>query len=89
MPYLNRSWRNRPKWMDYISRYIDPPEDMPPKTNFSVELAPFPSEFLPNGQAVFPVTKRKESKRIQGMVIQPHTVIYATGYTCVYSTFSL
>ncbi|KAF9514503.1 hypothetical protein BS47DRAFT_1328903 [Hydnum rufescens UP504] len=81
MPYINRSYRKRPKFMEYISRYIDPPEDSPPVTNFSVELAPFPTQFLPSGQAVFPVTHRKESKRIQGMTIKPQTVIYATGYT--------
>ena len=81
MPYLNRAYKTRPAYMDYISRYIDPAEDMPPFTDFSVELAPFPSEFLPDGRAVFPVTKRKESRRIQGMEIRPQTVVYATGYT--------
>ncbi|KAF8321719.1 FAD/NAD(P)-binding domain-containing protein [Clavulina sp. PMI_390] len=81
MPYINRSWRTRPWYLDYMSRYIDPPEDMPPHTDFSVELAPFPSYFDPTGKAIFPLTKRKESKRIQEMEIRPQTVVYATGYT--------
>jgi len=90
MPYINRSWRNRPWYLDYLSRYIDPPEDSPPQTNFAVELAPFPSHFDATGKAEFPVTNRKESKRIQQFVIRPQTVVYATGYTCVqFSTIML
>jgi hypothetical protein len=81
MPYINRSWRNRSKYLDYISRYIDPAEDSPPHTNFAIELAPFPSHFDNTGKAVFPLTKRKESKRIQEFDIRPQTVVYATGYT--------
>jgi dimethylaniline monooxygenase (N-oxide forming) len=81
MPYINRSYKKRPKFMEYFSRYIDPVEDSPPVTNFAIELAPFPSHFLPSGKAVFPVTHRKESKRIQSMDIRPQTVVYATGYT--------
>lgn len=83
MPYINRSWKKRPAYMDYMSRYIDPPEDSPPQTDFAVELAPFPSHFEPDGRAVFPVTKRKESVRIQGIEVRPDTVVYATGYTYV------
>lgn len=64
-----------------MSRYIDPEEDSPPQTDFSVELAPFPSHFEPDGKAVFPITKRKESKKIQEIEVRPQTVIYATGYT--------
>lgn len=81
MPYINRPWRNRAWYSEYISRYLDPPEDSPPQTNFAVELAPFPSCFDTTGKAVFPVTNRKESKRIQEFVIRPQTVVYATGYT--------
>src|SRR5258707_411197 len=81
MPYINRPYRNRPKFLDYLSRYIDPPEDSPPQTNFTVELAPFPSRFTTGGQAAFPLNNRKESKRIQKMTICPQTVIFATGYT--------
>lgn len=67
-----------------MSRYIDPEEDSPPPDRFlSVELAPFPSHFEADGKAVFPITKRKESKMIQGIDVRPQTVIYATGYTLV------
>ena len=80
MPYINRPYRNRPAFMDYVSRYIDPPEDMPPQTNFTVDLAPFPSHFLPSGRAVFPISNRKDSKRMMTRDVRPDTVIFATGY---------
>jgi dimethylaniline monooxygenase (N-oxide forming) len=67
--------------MDYISRYVDPPEDSPPVTNFTVDLAPFPSRFLPDGRAVFPMSKRKDAIRMAKREVKPDTVIYATGYT--------
>ncbi|KAH8102934.1 FAD/NAD(P)-binding domain-containing protein [Cristinia sonorae] len=80
MPYINRPYRSRPKWMDYISSYVDPPEDMPPQTDFTVDLAPFPTEFLPNGRAVFPMSKRKDAIRMARRDVRPDTVIFATGY---------
>lgn len=81
MPYINRPYRSRPAWMDYISSYIDPAEDSPPATNFTVDLAPFPSHFLPSGRAVFPMSKRKDAVRMAKRDVRPDTVIYATGYT--------
>ncbi|TFK60658.1 FAD/NAD-P-binding domain-containing protein [Pluteus cervinus] len=81
MPYINRPYRDRPSWMDYLSSYIDPPEDSPPITNFTVELAPFPSHILPTGQVVFPLSKRKDAIRMARRDFRPDTVIYATGYT--------
>jgi dimethylaniline monooxygenase (N-oxide forming) len=81
MPYINRPYRTRPAWMDYISRYIDPPEDSPPATNFTVDLAPFPSHFLSSGRAVFPMSKRKDAVRMAQREVKPDTVIFATGYT--------
>ncbi len=80
MPYINRPYRTRRAVMGYISRYIDPPEDMPPQTSFAVDLAPFPSHFLSSGRAVFPVSKRKDAIRMMGRDIRPDTVIFATGY---------
>ncbi|KAJ6488553.1 FAD/NAD-P-binding domain-containing protein [Mycena vitilis] len=79
MPYINRPYRSRPI-LDYISHYIDLPEDMPPNTNFAVDLAPFPTHFLPNGRAVFPVSKRKDAIRMQNRDVRPDLVIFATGY---------
>ncbi|KAJ7118729.1 FAD/NAD(P)-binding domain-containing protein [Mycena epipterygia] len=65
MPYINRPYRSRLAILEYMSRYIDPPEDMPPHTDFTVDLAPFPTHFLPNGRAVFPLSKRKDAIRMQ------------------------
>ncbi|KAI0792844.1 FAD/NAD-P-binding domain-containing protein [Abortiporus biennis] len=81
MPYINRPYRSRPIYMDYVSRYIDPLEDMPPATNFAVDLAPFPTHFLPSGRAVFPLSKRKDAIRMARRDVKPDTVIFATGYT--------
>ena len=81
MPYLNRPYRHRKWYLEYLSRYIDPPEDSPPQTNFTVELAPFPTHFLENGQAVFTPSNRKDYLRVSQMDIRPDTVIFATGYT--------
>ncbi|KAL0070608.1 hypothetical protein AAF712_002449 [Marasmius tenuissimus] len=80
MPYINRPYRNRPALLDHLSRYIDPPEDSPPQTNFVVDLAPFPSHFLPNGRAVFPASKRKDYERMKDRDVRPEVLIYATGY---------
>jgi dimethylaniline monooxygenase (N-oxide forming) len=87
MPYINRPYRDRSRFLDYFSRYIDPEEDSPPATSFVVDLAPFPSHFLPNGRAVFPLTKRKDSIRIAGRDIRPDTVVLATGYTQDFTIF--
>lgn len=81
MPYINRPYRKRSKYLDYVSRYIDPPEDSPPQTNFVVDLAPFPAKFLPDGRAVFPASLRKDALRMADRVVRPDLVIYATGYT--------
>ncbi|KAJ7090309.1 hypothetical protein B0H15DRAFT_838066 [Mycena belliarum] len=80
MPYLNRPFKSRPTILEYMSRYIDPPEDMPPQTDFIVDLAPFPTHFLPNGRAVFPLSKRKDAVRMQKRDVRPELVIFATGY---------
>ncbi|EIM90309.1 FAD/NAD-P-binding domain-containing protein [Stereum hirsutum FP-91666 SS1] len=85
MPYINRPYRNRPFYLDYLSKYIDPPEDA--QSNFSVELAPFPSHVLPNGRVVFPLSKRKDAMRMMGRDVRPDTVIFATGYTQHFSFF--
>ncbi|KAJ7915489.1 FAD/NAD(P)-binding domain-containing protein [Mycena leptocephala] len=80
MPYINRPYKSRPAILEYMSRYIDPPEDMPPQTDFTVDLAPFPSHFLPNGRAIFPLSKRKDAIKMQKRDVRPDLVIYATGY---------
>ncbi|KAJ7168185.1 hypothetical protein C8R43DRAFT_983359 [Mycena crocata] len=80
MPYINRPYKSRHFLLEYMSRYIDPPQDMPPHTDFTVDLAPFPTHFLPNGRAVFPASKRKDAIRMQKSDVRPDLVIYATGY---------
>lgn len=85
MPYINRPYRRRAAYLDYISRYIDPPEDSPPQTEFTVDLAPFPSVFLPNGRAIFPLSSRKDAVRMSQRDVRPEVVIYATGYTQEYA----
>jgi dimethylaniline monooxygenase (N-oxide forming) len=80
MPYINRPYKSRPAILEYMSRYIDPLEDMPPHTDFTVDLAPFPSHFLPNGRAIFPLSKRKDAIKMQKRDVRPDLVIYATGW---------
>ncbi|EIN08060.1 FAD/NAD(P)-binding domain-containing protein [Punctularia strigosozonata HHB-11173 SS5] len=93
MPYINRPYRRRPAFMDYFSKYVDPPEDSPPQTDFTVELAPFPTHFDEEGRAVFPLAKRndgsirKDALRMAGRDFRPDTVIYATGYTQKFGFF--
>ncbi|EJU05748.1 FAD/NADP-binding domain-containing protein [Dacryopinax primogenitus] len=87
MPYINRPYRHRTWLLQLISHYEEDPADMPPNTDFVVDLAPFPSHFLPTGQAVFPVNWRKESKRIQNVEVKPDMIIYATGYTQNFNWF--
>lgn len=81
MPYINRPYRKRSWILDLFSHYSDPPEDTHPQTDFVVDLAPFPTSFLPSGRAVFPSLNRKDALRIAKRDIRPDTVIYATGYT--------
>ncbi|KAF8078064.1 hypothetical protein FPV67DRAFT_1463978 [Lyophyllum atratum] len=81
MPYINRPYRTRSRYLDYLSRYIDPPEDSSPRTDFVVDLAPFPTGFLNDGRAVFPESSRKDAIRMANRVVKPELVIYATGYT--------
>ncbi|KAG6818207.1 hypothetical protein H0H87_000112 [Tephrocybe sp. NHM501043] len=81
MPYINRPYRNRSKYLDYLSRYIDPPEDSPPQTDFVVDLAPFPTSFASDGRAIFPISARKDALRMANRVVKPELVIFATGYT--------
>jgi dimethylaniline monooxygenase (N-oxide forming) len=87
MPYINRPYRTRPKWMDFFSSYVDPVEDSSPHTDFVVDLAPFPSHILPSGRVVFPLSKRKDSIRMADRDFRPDTIIYASGYTQKFDFF--
>ncbi|KAI1050885.1 hypothetical protein LB507_009255 [Fusarium sp. FIESC RH6] len=46
----------------------------------TIDVAPFPSHFTPDGVAHFPDTGRPEAKLIQKSVVKPDMVILATGY---------
>ncbi|KAG7452795.1 uncharacterized protein BT62DRAFT_977351 [Guyanagaster necrorhizus] len=72
MPYLNRPYRDRLAFLDHIARYIDPPENSPPQTDYVVDLAPFP---LISFLTVEPssLTFRND--------VRLEVVIYTTGYT--------
>jgi dimethylaniline monooxygenase (N-oxide forming) len=87
MPYINRPYRKRHWIFDYMSRYIDPPEDSPPQTDFAVDLAPFPTHFSADGRAHFPLTKRKDAIRVATRDVRPDVVILATGYTQQFTLF--
>lgn len=73
--------------MEKVARYIDPPEDMPPITNFTVDFAPFPESFDKDGRVIFPESTRKDAVRMRNRDIRPDTVIFATGYTQDFSLF--
>ncbi|KIJ28547.1 hypothetical protein M422DRAFT_270149 [Sphaerobolus stellatus SS14] len=51
-----------------------------PNTDAIIDLAPFPSHFLPNGQAIFPPSNSPWALRIMNHAVFPDTVIYATGF---------
>ena len=87
MPYINRPYRTRHWILDYITRYIDPADDSPPKTNFAVDLAPFPTHFDSNGRAHFPMSKRKDAIRMASRDVRPDVVVFATGYTQQFDLF--
>ncbi|KAG8861909.1 hypothetical protein FRB96_002352 [Tulasnella sp. 330] len=88
MPYINRPYRNRAPILDWLSQYEEPAEDMPPNTDFAVELAPFPEKFTAEGRAVFPLTERKESIRMAKMDVRPDMLLFATGYKQDFSFFA-
>ncbi|KAJ7491288.1 hypothetical protein FB451DRAFT_1222690 [Mycena latifolia] len=67
MPYINRPYKSRLAILEYILTSL-------------VDLAPFPTHFLPSGRAVFPLTKRKDAVRMQKRDVRPELVVYATGY---------
>lgn len=80
MPYINRRWKRRNWVVEKVARYLDPPtvrDDEP-----GVDLAPFPSHVLPDGQVIFRMNKRKEALYWENRgPFYPEVCIYATGYT--------
>lgn len=86
MPYINRGWKSRSKFMERISSYLDPPTMKPEET--SVDLAPPPANIEPDGTVVFARNGRKEDLRMRSRVIKPDVVVFATGYTQEFSFLS-
>ncbi|TFK46241.1 hypothetical protein OE88DRAFT_1638641 [Heliocybe sulcata] len=80
MPYINRPYRHRPSFIDYLSRYIDTPEVIPPQAHFAVELSSFPAHFAGTWLGRTPSCRRKDAPGIAQKEAKPDMVNYATGY---------
>lgn len=81
MPYINRPYRNRPKWMSKITEYIDPPEDA--RSEKIIELAPWVCHVESDGEVKFQrgtAQQKKIRSRIKTMQVRPDIVVYCTGY---------
>lgn len=81
MPYINRPYKNRPKWMSRITEYIDPPEDA--NSDKIIELAPFVCHIEEDGEAKFQRGTKYQTKiraRIKTLTVRPDIMIYCTGY---------
>lgn len=81
MPYINRPYKNRSKWMNYITEYIDPPEDA--NSDKVIELAPWICHVEEDGEVKFSRGTPQQSKiraRIKTIVVKPDIVVYCTGY---------
>lgn len=79
MPYINRGWKSRNRFLERITTYLDPPSVKPEEV--SVDLAPFPARVNHDGTVQFVRNGRKEDLRMRNRTIQPDVVVYATGYT--------
>jgi dimethylaniline monooxygenase (N-oxide forming) len=78
MPYINRKYKPKGRWMEHVASYIDP-ED-PLHGNKAVDLAPPPAAILPSGQVIFEASKRKEALDMKDRIVKPDVFIFATGY---------
>ena len=81
MPYINRPYKRRPKWMSYITNYIDPEEDA--TSDKLIELAPFVCHVDEDGEVKFQrgtEHQRAIRARIKTLTVRPDIVIYCTGY---------
>lgn len=81
MPYINRPYKDRPKWMNRVTEYIDPPEDA--SSDKVIELAPWICHIEDDGEAKFSRGTPQQSKiraRIKTIVVKPDIVVYCTGY---------
>lgn len=79
MPYINRGWKKRNRFLEKITSYLDPPTVKPEEV--SVDLAPFPARVKQDGTVEFIRNGRKEDLRMRNRTVKPDVVVYATGYT--------
>ena len=79
MPYINRGWKQRPRFLERITSYLDPPTVKPEEV--SIDLAPFPARVREDGTVEFVRNGRKEDLRMRNRTVKPDVVVYATGYT--------
>lgn len=79
MPYINRGWKSRSRFLERITSYLDPPTVKPEEV--SVDLAPFPARVREDGTVEFVRNGRKEDLRMRNRTVKPDVVVYATGYT--------
>ncbi|KAJ9476067.1 Flavin-binding monooxygenase-like [Pseudozyma hubeiensis] len=79
MPYINRGWKSRNRFLERITSYLDPPTVKPDEV--SVDLAPFPARVNEDGTVEFVRNGRKEDLRMRNRTVKPDVVVYATGYT--------
>lgn len=86
MPYINRGWKSRNRFLEKITSYLDPPTVKPEEV--SVDLAPFPKRVNEDGTVEFLRNGRKEDLRMRGRTVKPDVVVYATGYTQTFEFLS-
>ncbi|KAJ1026308.1 hypothetical protein NDA16_002395 [Ustilago loliicola] len=79
MPYINRAWKKRNRFLEKITSYLDLPTVKPEEV--SIDLAPFPARVREDGRVDFVRNGRKEDLRMRNRTVKPDVVVYATGYT--------
>ncbi|GAA5919765.1 hypothetical protein JCM1841_005844 [Sporobolomyces salmonicolor] len=91
--FINRPYKNRPKWLSYISEYSDPPADV--ATPGVVEMAPWPTGFDEKacGTVLWDWDRcsarggswKRVRQRMEGRKVEPDFVVFASGYTQSFS----
>ena len=78
IPYISAPYRPH-SFLDRIrASILNVPR--PPTGHRTIDLAPWPSRFSPDGRVHFNKTTRPESERMLNRVIKPDIVVFATGY---------
>ncbi|CAO1627417.1 unnamed protein product [Jaminaea pallidilutea] len=85
MPYINRPYKKRNRFMERIATYLDPPDMTDDEPD--IDLAPFPKLVRPDGTVEFTRNGRKDDVRMRTRSIKPDVCVYATGYTQTFPFF--